>query len=209
LPELTALLFDLDGTLVDTADANYAAYAMALREAGITIGRKAFDRAATGCHWRQFLPGLIGAADADPAAIASRKREIYLGMAAHTRLNHALAELAASLCARLKLGVVTSASRSSAEAVLDAHGLRALFATVVTGDDVLEPKPAPDAYLLAAARLGVSPGECLALEDSETGLKSARRAGMRTLRVTFPATKGAFESGGIASTRQQASVRPS
>jgi HAD superfamily hydrolase (TIGR01509 family) len=59
---------------------------------------------------------------------------------------------------------------------------------VVTGDDVAEPKPAPDAYLLAATRLQVSPGQCLALEDSATGLESARRAGMRTLRVTFSAT---------------------
>src|ERR1700722_13929549 len=186
LAELAALLFDLDGTLVDTANANYAAYAAALREAGVAIGREPFDRAATGRHWRQFLPGLIGAADADPARVAARKREIYPAMAAHTRLNHGLAELAASLRSRLKLGLVTSASRTRAEAVLNAHGLASLFATVVTGDDVAEPKPAPDAYLLAAARLGVNPAQCLALEDSETGLESASRAGMRTLRVAFP-----------------------
>ncbi len=186
MAELIALLFDLDGTLVDTADANYAAYAAALREAGITIGREAFDRAAVGRHWRQFLPGLIGAADADPARVAVRKREIYPGMAARTRVNLKLAGLAASLRTTLKLGLVTSASRTSAEAVLDAHGLAPLFATVVTGDDVAEPKPAPDAYLLAAARLQVSPEQCLALEDSETGPESAHRAGMQTLRVTFP-----------------------
>jgi HAD superfamily hydrolase (TIGR01509 family) len=188
LAELAALLFDLDGTLVDTANANYAAYAAALREAGVAIGREAFDRAATGRHWRQFLPGLIGAAEADAARVAARKREIYPQMAANTQLNHRLADFAASLRTKLKLGLVTSASRTSAEAVLGAHGLAPLFATVVTGDDVAEPKPAPDAYLLAAARLQVNPRRCLALEDSDTGLESARRAGMRTLRITFANT---------------------
>jgi beta-phosphoglucomutase len=188
LVELAALLIDLDGTLVDTADANYAAYAAALNEAGVAIGREDFDRAATGRHWSQFLPCLIGAVNADPVRIAARKREIYPAMAARTQVNHGLVELAGSLRATLKLGLVTSASRTSAEAVLDAYGLAPLFATVVTGDDVAEPKPAPDAYLLAATRLQVSPGQCLALEDSATGLESARRAGMRTLRVTFSAT---------------------
>jgi beta-phosphoglucomutase len=188
LGELAALLIDLDGTLVDTADANYAAYAAALREAGVEVGREAFDHAATGRHWRQFLPGLIGAAGADPARVAARKREIYPRMATQTQVNHTLANFADSLRTRLKLGLVTSASRTSATAVLDVHGLDKLFATVVTGDDVAEPKPAPDAYLLAAVRLQVSPDQCLVLEDSETGLESAQRAGMRTLRITFPTT---------------------
>jgi beta-phosphoglucomutase len=186
LAELAALLIDLDGTLVDTADANYAAYAAALREAGVAVGREAFDRAATGRHWRQFLPGLIGAAEADPVRVAARKREIYPRMTAYTQVNHGLVDLAHSLRMTLSLGLVTSASRTSAEAVLGAHGLAPLFETMVTGDDVAEPKPAPDAYLLAAARLQVDPEQCLALEDSETGLESARRAGMQTLRITFP-----------------------
>jgi HAD superfamily hydrolase (TIGR01509 family) len=184
--EIEALLFDLDGTLVDTAEANYAAYAAALREAGVMVGREAFDRAATGRHWRAFLPGLIGAISVDPARVAARKRELYPAMTPRTRVNRRLVAFARSQRSRLKLGVVTSASRSSATAVLAAHRLEALFPIVVTGDDVDAPKPAPDGYLLAAVRLGVEPGRCLAVEDSETGLESARRAGMRALRVAFP-----------------------
>ena len=186
MPELAALLLDLDGTLVDTAEANYAAYAAALGEVGVAVDRASFDAVANGRHWSQFLPGIIGNAAAEPARVAARKRELYPAMAGRTRLNRGLADFAAAARSRLKLALVTSASRSSTVAVLNAHGLGQLFETVVTGDDVAQPKPAPDAYLLAAERLEVSPDACLALEDSETGLESARRAGMRTFRVTFP-----------------------
>jgi beta-phosphoglucomutase len=188
LLELQALLFDLDGTLVDTADANYAAYAAALEEAGVSVDREAFDRVALGRHWRQFLPGLIGSASVDAGEVAARKRAIYPTMTARTRLNQPLLALAKSQQDRLKLGLVTSASRASVTAVFAAHDLHAVFETVVTGDDVEQPKPAPESYLLAARRLSVEPGRCLAIEDSETGLESARRAGMLTVQVRFPSS---------------------
>ena len=57
--------------------------------------------------------------------------------------------------------------------------------TIVTGNDVAEPKPSPEPYLLAAARLGVRPDRCLVFEDTDIGIESARRAGMAVLRVEF------------------------
>ena len=183
MTELAALLIDLDGTLVDTAEANFAAYAAALGEVGVEMDRESFDGLSAGRHWRQFLPGMLAGVAADPAAVASRKQAIYPMMMAQTRVSPPVLALATMARATLKLALVTTASRSSVSAVLAAHDLASLFDAVVTGDDVAETKPAPDAYLLAAERLGVSPSACLAIEDTEAGSESARRAGMKVLRI--------------------------
>jgi beta-phosphoglucomutase-like phosphatase (HAD superfamily) len=183
MAELAALLFDLDGTLVDTAEANYRAYAAALAEVGRTIERAEFDAVATGRRWSHFLPLLLPGADHD--VIAARKRALYPDLLGASRLNTALVDLARAASPRLKLGLVTTASRSGTEAVLAAHGLSGLFEVIVTGDDVEAHKPAPDAYQLAMARLGVRPDQCLAFEDSDPGAESARRAGIAVVRVTL------------------------
>ncbi len=181
--ELAALLIDLDGTLIDTAEANFAAYSAALAEVGVEVDRETFDRLSAGKHWRQFLPGMLAGVAADPAAVASRKRAIYPTMTSRTRVSPPVLALARMARATRKLALVTAASRSSVSAVLAAHALESLFDVVVTGDDVAEAKPAPDAYLLAAERLGIPPSACLAVEDSDIGSESARRAGMVVLRI--------------------------
>lgn len=183
MTEIAALLFDMDGTLVHTADANYAAYAAALAEAGIDIDRPDFDRLSHGMHWRQFLPLMMGSTTADAAAIAQRKQALYAGMMGMTQVNGHVLSLARAMAATCRLGLVTTASARSVAAVLDAHGLAELFDVIVTGDDVDRSKPAPDPYLLAADRLGIRPQDCLAVEDSDVGVESARSAGMGVLRI--------------------------
>ncbi|MDF7777390.1 HAD family phosphatase [Sphingomonas sp. AOB5] len=183
MADLAALLFDLDGTLVDTAGANYRAYAAALAEAGCAVERDAFEAVAAGRHWSQFLPVLLPGAD--HAAIAARKQILYPAMLGETQVNTQLVGLARAVSGRLRLALVTNASPPSVEAVLAAHGLDTLFDTVVTGDDATNPKPAPDPYLLAMARLGVSPEQCLAFEDSDIGAESAHRARISVVRVTL------------------------
>lgn len=183
MPDLTAVFFDMDGTLVDTARANFSAYAMALKEVGVTVGRRDFEQMSWGRHWRHFLPELMAGVSADPADVAARKQALYPEMMEQTRLNLPVAAMARLMRKSIPVGLVTTASRRSALAVLGAHQLTSLFDVVVTGDDVAEPKPSPEGYLQAAATLGVAPVLCLAVEDSDTGMESARRAGMTTLRV--------------------------
>ena len=183
MPDLQALFVDMDGTLVDTADANFAAYAAALDEAGVAVDRAEFDRLATGRQWRQFLPPLLTGTGIEPAAVAARKQSIYPGMVAHTRLNRHLMTLISALRPALKLGLVTSASRSGVSAILAVHGLESWFDIVISGDDVTEPKPSPEAYLLAARGLDIPAGRCMVIEDSPVGVESARRAGMTVLKI--------------------------
>lgn len=184
---IKGLLVDMDGTLVDTATANYEAYAAALAAVGVSVAREHFDRVALGRNWRQFLPALLGAAgsDADPAAVAAHKAEIYPSKTPLTLVNRALIALIQTGRPGWQTALVTTASAPNVAAVLRYHRLEGLFDTTVTGSDVLRHKPDPEAYHLAAARLKLAPDECLVVEDSDAGVASATAFGAPCLRVSF------------------------
>jgi len=81
------------------------------------------------------------------------------------------------------MAVASNGQRSVVERTIETIGLRSLFHTIVTLDDVEIGKSAPDLFLLAAERMGVAPDECIVYEDSDAGLEAARRAGMRSIDV--------------------------
>lgn len=181
-----ALLVDLDGTLVDTRVANYLAYAEALAALGVTIDRERWDEAAEGRNWRQFLPELLRPVpDAEPEQVAAHKVRLYPAKLAHSCVNRALVELIHNGREGWRTALVTTASAANAGAVLRHHRLEGLFDLVVTGDDVERHKPFPDAYRLAAERLGVAPAECLVFEDSDIGMAAAAAFGAPCRRVSF------------------------
>ena len=186
-----ALLVDLDGTLVDTRTANYLAYAEALAAVGVTVERGRWDEMAEGRNWRQFLPAFLEEVpEAEPERIAAHKARLYPGKLAESFVNEALVGLIRGGKAGWRTALVTTASAANAEAVLRHHRLDGLFDLRVTGSDVGRHKPFPDAYRLAAERLGVTPGECLAFEDSDAGMAAAAAFGAPCLRVSFQAGEG-------------------
>jgi HAD superfamily hydrolase (TIGR01509 family) len=182
--DVSALLFDLDGTLVDTRSANYAAYAAALAEVGTQIDEAAFHALADGRSWRWFLPRILGPAAGQAPAVAARKAELYPDLVDLARPNPQMIELARAARGHLPTAVVTTASAANAGVVLQRHGLADLFDLVVSGDDVQRHKPDPEAYALAVRRLGLAPGRCLAFEDSDAGAASATAAGVAVIRVS-------------------------
>jgi beta-phosphoglucomutase len=181
-----AILVDLDGTLVETASANYHAYAQALAEVGLPISRRDFDARAAGRSWKHFLPEMLAQAgiDADPAGIAARKKLLYAQRFDELIPNTALIgmlRLRPSVCLA---ALVTNASAVNAHAVLRHIDLMDLFDAIVTGDDVARNKPAPDGYRLAARLLGVEAAQCIVIEDSDIGVASAHAFGAPVLRMT-------------------------
>lgn len=181
---IRGLLVDLDGTLVDTAEANYRAYAEALAEVGVSVERDEWDAISAGRNWRQFLPEMLQGRSEIPAErVAQRKAEIYPGMLGRTRINAALVAMIRGARPRWRTALVTTASRASAVAVLDYHDIGQLFDTIVTGNDVLNHKPAPDAYALAADRLGLAPEQCLVIEDSAVGISAAAAFGAQCMVI--------------------------
>jgi beta-phosphoglucomutase len=185
--KVRALLFDLDGTLIDSSVANYSAYSRALAEFGVVTEPRIVAEIAADRQWRQFLPEILRQAgvDADPARIAARKGELYRSAIGELRLNRPLLGLVAAVRQSMRAALVTTASAGSVEAILAHFEIRGLFDVVVTGDDVARHKPDPEAYRIAMARLSVQAEECLAFEDSETGVASATAAGVAVVRVRF------------------------
>jgi HAD superfamily hydrolase (TIGR01509 family) len=180
-----AVIFDLDGTLVDTE-----ALAMA-------AGQTAADR--HGWAWSEaFFQSLIGgdgagtsaklAAEFGPENVErfhdawNEAHDVLLAQGLPVKPTaHALLD---ALTARgIHHAVATSSGRESAEEKLKAAGLRERFDVVVTRQCVTNPKPDPEPFLTAARRLGVAPERCLAFEDSTPGLKAARAAGMTVVHV--------------------------
>lgn len=177
-----ALLFDLDGTLIDTESIALETGLAAFAAHGHPVSRS-------------FLEGLVGK---DEPTSESLIRAAYPGIdltainAAHRTafververglpLKPGAAELLAA--ANLPCAIVTSSRRAGAHRKLAIAGIAQAFAHVVTLDDVQAPKPAPAPYLLAATLFGFAPGRCLVFEDSETGAESAYRAGCHVVQV--------------------------
>jgi HAD superfamily hydrolase (TIGR01509 family) len=178
-----ALLFDLDGTLADTREANYRSYRDSLAESGRDCPRAHFDRHFGG-HWRDFLS--VFAATADPGALARlhrRKQELYPLHLGAVRLNHRLVAILHAARGRQRTGLVTTASRANVELLLGHFDLGDRFDAIVTGDDVARAKPAPDGYLRCLQALQASAAASTAYEDSAVGIAAARAAGLRVVVV--------------------------
>ena len=178
-----ALLFDLDGTLVDTVEANFEAYRGAFAESGYELTREEFV-ATWGLDSRDFIPALVPGIEAAAVdAIRATKSRLYAGQLHRTVVNEALVAFLRLVAPVHPTALVSTAKSLNGQQLLDAHGLDGLFDVVVWGDQVSRSKPDPEGYRRALAQLGVEPSACLAFEDSATGREAALAAGVLVLEV--------------------------
>jgi HAD superfamily hydrolase (TIGR01509 family) len=184
---VSAVLLDMDGTLLDTEKVYFDSLAAALNASGYT------DDIIPLCHAMVGLPGAeceamlherYGAGfpltEVNKAFIARRDEILEAGLPLKRGTIELLDALHAIEC---PTAIVTSSSRRTADAHLTLAGIRDRFATILTCDDVARGKPSPDLYLLAAARFDLKPEHCVAVEDSNHGVTAAHAAGAITIMV--------------------------
>jgi HAD superfamily hydrolase (TIGR01509 family) len=184
-PRPEAVVFDLDGVLIDSEERWTAAREALTRERGGTWTDRA-PRAMMGMsspEWAAYLRDELGV----PMEAGEISREVVGRMEAGYRdsvpLLPGAAEAVRALAGRWPLGLASSANREIIDLVLEESGLADAFAVTLSSEEVARGKPAPDVYLEAARRLGVAPAGCVAVEDSTNGLWSAHAAGMAIVAV--------------------------
>jgi HAD superfamily hydrolase (TIGR01509 family) len=197
---IEAVVFDLDGVLLDSEQAWDDARRDLVGETGGTWTETA-TRDMLGMssnEWPRYVRDELGVpldTDEINAEVVRRVLERYrreLPLLAGAR------EAVERLAGRWPVGLASSSNREVIDEVLGAMGVAELFAATVSSEEVGRGKPAPDVYLEAARRMGADPARCVAIEDSENGIRSAHAAGMRVLAVPNPHFPPADEAVALA-----------
>ena len=183
-----AVIWDVDGTLVDTADLHFAAWVRLARELNKPFTRA--DFAATfGRRNREIIGTLFGttytAQEID--ALGVRKEDYYKAAARQgVELLPGVRKLLEDLhAAGFKQAIGSSAPRGNIDLILGLTGTENVFDAVVSEADTQRGKPDPQVFLVAAAKLGVAPTNCVVMEDAVAGVQAAKAGGMKCVAVTF------------------------
>jgi len=186
-----AVLWDVDGTLVDTAELHFAAWVEVCRELGRDFTRA--DFAATFGHrnpeiFAYLFPGRFD--DARVADLGERKEVLYRDAARRQGvrlLPGARALMDALHAAGVKQALGSSAPRANLELLEELTGVGTFLQAVVGAEDTQRGKPDPQVFLVGAERLGVAPRRCVVMEDAVAGVQAAKAAGMKCVAIRFVA----------------------
>ena len=186
---LQAIFFDFDGVLLDTEPVHWACWAEVLAPLGIALTWEYYRDHCIGIDDRDMLRTLAAQAVPPRAwdslwALYPAKKRLFQQRMATPLFEAELVALLPALRRTFRLAVVSSSSTSEIEPLLVNGGIREYFDTIVGGEEVTCQKPAPEPYLLAAKRVGVT--SALVLEDSAAGIASGRAAGFEVLAVRHP-----------------------
>jgi HAD superfamily hydrolase (TIGR01509 family) len=182
-----AYLFDCDGTIVDSMPLHYIAWKKALAEWNCEFEEELFY--AWGGIPIAEIVSLLNkkhGLNMSVEAVAARKEHLYFELLPQLKAVPDVVEHIDAQYGRIPFAVVSGSTRESVIASLGAVKLLSKFDTLVCAGDYKKSKPDPDAFLLAAANLGVTPGGCLVFEDTDMGIQAAAAAGMAWVKVPPP-----------------------
>lgn len=184
--EFAGYIFDLDGTLIDTMPLHYRAWDGAMRKAGLkapldedlfySLGGVPTRRVA------QLIAEHYGLT-IDVEQVFHDKETLFMEIQRDAQVIAPTVEFARAAAKTHPLAIASGGPRPVVLRSIELAGLAPLFRVVVSADDVVHGKPAPDMFLLAAKLLGVEPTRCLVFEDAEPGIQAALAAGMQVVRV--------------------------
>ena len=182
-----AVIFDWDGTLADTRFAVVTAFQKVLKEMGCNVTDEFVER-RIGIGTKRTLVGALQArnkpfTDRGIKELVKKKTKVQVRLTHTVRLFEGAASLLESLQGKTKVALASMSSREVINRLLDEKGVRRYFHVVVTADDVIHPKPNPEAFLKCADYLRCPPDKCVVVEDSIFGVKAAKQAGMRCIAI--------------------------
>jgi beta-phosphoglucomutase len=183
-----AVIWDVDGTLVDTAELHFAAWNKLAGQLGVPFSRAAFT-STFGRRNPDIIHMLFGAhySEGEVAHLGRRKEELYRAAArAGVELLPGARDLLEDLhAAGLRQAIGSSAPRENLDLILELTGTARFFDVIVAMEDTQRGKPDPQVFLVAAGRLGIPPGRCVVLEDAVAGVEAAKAGGMKCIAVSF------------------------
>jgi HAD superfamily hydrolase (TIGR01509 family) len=181
-----AVIFDFDGLIVDSETPEFEAHRQIFAEHGVTLTAEEWLEEVGSYepnrNWFERLGRRLGR-DLDHAALREEKRRRFWQVVIMEPMPGIRRLLDALTTATVPLALASSSELSWIGRATQMLDVARCFRTIVTGNDVQRRKPDPEPYLLAARRLGIPPARCVAIEDSEHGLRAAQAAGMKTVVI--------------------------
>ena len=185
---MLALIFDHDGTLVDSERHHFEVWRQILGTLGVNFSESEYIRDHNGVPTPQNAATLIDrySLDIDVKSLCERKNSAFADYASRTpspMLPTVLETLRLARSHGHKMAIATGADTQDVIRSVHAHGLNPLFDTIATRSEVAQGKPAPDVYLLACERLQAHPHHAVAFEDTQTGIAAAKAAGLYCIAI--------------------------
>lgn len=183
-----AILFDHDGTLVDSEPEHHQMWIQILNEFGVSLSQEEYKKNYAGMPSDTNARNLVAQfkLEITPIELYEKKNSVtrdYLSHGAFPLMSGAQTALDYLFDRGFQLAVVTGAGREGIDSTVRGHALEKYFSTIVCKDDVVQSKPAPDCYLLALKLLGLTASQAIAIEDTEHGVTSATLAGISCLAI--------------------------
>ena len=175
-------IFDLDGTLFDTAEVNYYSYKSALEKYNIRLDKEIFMNKYNGLHYTKFLPDLVKDENLIET-IHNDKKNLYKDNLSKARKNTHLFELMDLIKDKYNLALVTTASKQNTMDILDYFRAQNIFDLIITQEDVVNKKPDPEGFIKAIKYFKTDIKNVIVFEDSPSGIIPAEQIGATVFKI--------------------------
>lgn len=193
---IKAVIFDLDGVLIDSSKEHYLAWKRLFKEKGILINKQIFKE-IFGMGNKEILGKILKRelSEKELEEFSDLKEKYYRQYMRGKSIRPMLGmkALLENLKQRFKMSIATSTPRENLNLILEKLKIKEYFEALATGDEVAKGKPNPDIFLLAAKKLGEEPQRCVVVEDALSGVEAAKRAGMKCIAITTTRKRNELE----------------
>lgn len=188
MKNIKAIIFDMNGVIVDDEPVHELAFKSVLKNYGVKLTSSDYRKLGMGRTDKEGFEAMIkkfGLKNMDINELIAKKSKKYLELIpARIKSVPGVVELIKKLVNRYPLALASSSTRQEIEMVLGCFKIKKYFPVIVSAENITHGKPEAEPYLLTAKKLGVDPISCLVIEDSKSGIISAKRAGMQCLAIT-------------------------